>query len=403
MNASKLLPLALSLLILGGLSGAVWSFDGSRLDRTAADAFAAADYKKAESQWHKLLDRLNMEISRNGESKSLSQLSESTLRHLGECALGQKSYDTADHYFHQAKATAERLQIPDADLEKDLKDLAVNYRLIDLNNLGNLGIMGPIVTAALSDFHPSKVSVARTDNGHHVAVLLADDVIKDIGSKAVTQVGVSKNISFDLIQGEGGAITLANITGIRVHAGFWVNIINSSLKLDESQRPMALVTAQKMGISQSVSTSIPDMIYLPVVAIVSQVKGLFGDSAGGQATAATPANSSPPGIAPFANLTASPSGSQSDAGANSATANSATATVNGTVIAPTAGGADGANNGTPASSLSPIQNGVMPDTGAGVAPVTNNTGDNTAPLTPIAPATPSNPSNPSNPLQVQAN
>jgi len=383
MKVTNLLPLSLILLLWGGGASAAIAADPySRLDQSAADALAAGDYKKADSQWHKLLDRLNLVISRNGETKVLSEQVEATLRHLGENALAQKNYDSADDYFKQARVAANTLQEQDAELDRDVKDLAVNYRQIDLTNLGNLGIIGPIVTAALNDFHPNKVSVARTDSGHHVSVLLADDVVKEIGAKGVTQVGVSKNLSFDLIQGEGGAITLANITGIRVHAGFWVNIINSSLKLDESQRPVALVTAQKMGISQSVSTNVPDMIYLPMVAIVSQVKGLFGDEGSRHlevtgapvVTSSPPAGSSPAAVsgestvtAPYVNAGAS-GNAAGDAGALSAQGNgSATGTVP-------------ANDGT--QQQQPAGAGLGP----GFAPATSTTSDTVSPVIPLSPA-----------------
>jgi tetratricopeptide (TPR) repeat protein len=293
MKAPIVLSLSLSLLLAFGSAGAALCLDSAftRLDKSASDACATGDYKRAQSQWNKLLDRLNLALARGDESKSINEQMEATLRHLGECALAQKNYDSADDYLRQAKTALDSLKEQDADLDKDFKDLASNYRLIDLNNLGALGIAGPIVMAALGDFHPNKVSLSKTDLGHHVSVVLADDVIKDIGAKGITQVGVSKSISFDLIQGTAGEITLANISGIKVRAGFWVNIINSTLKLDEAQRPVALVTAQKMGISQSVSTPVPDVIYLPVAAIVSQVKSLFGDdSSQPQAITATQKN-----------------------------------------------------------------------------------------------------------------
>jgi hypothetical protein len=280
------------MLAMGSLSAVFCSDDAFvRADKSASDAYSTGDYKRAQERWNKLLERLNLEVSRSDATKTLNEQIETTLRHLGECALAQKNYDKADDYLGQAKTAAVILQQNDADLDKDFRDLAANYRQIDLANLGNLGIVGPLVTIGLRDFRPTKISVAKTDNGHHVSVLLADDAIKEIGSKGITQVGVSKNMSFDLIQGDGGVVTLANIIGVKVHAGFWVNIINSSLKLDESQHPVALVTAQKMGISQSVSTPLPYIIYLPVLGIVSQVKALFGEEGSQLPTViATPIN-----------------------------------------------------------------------------------------------------------------
>jgi hypothetical protein len=351
MKLTQVLPLSLSLLLSVASTGAAFCSDGvfARLEKSASDAYVADDYKRADSQWHKALDRLNLVLSREEETKRVHEQIESTLRHLGECALAQKNYDSADDYLRLAKTACDSLQETDADLDKDFKDLAINYRLIDLTKLGDLGIVGPIVTAAIGDFHPNKVSVAKTDNGHHISVALSDDVIKDIGAKGVTQVGVNKNISFDLIQGECGAITLANIIGIRVHAGFWVNIINSSIKLDESQRAVALVTAQKMGISQTVSTPMPDMIYLPVAAIVSQVKSLFGE-----------ASSQPPAI------TASPTNGPATA--------SPSAASNGATAGPSAFVSSGASSGVAAGASAGASIGTTQTEVTGVLQMTNTRG-----------------------------
>ncbi|MBS2007935.1 MAG: hypothetical protein JST01_12895 [Cyanobacteria bacterium SZAS TMP-1] len=312
MKSPRVLALSLSLVATCLACAPVSASDSSirRLDQNAAEAFAAQDYRKAESQWLRLLDKLNNAIARSDEKKELTEQVEATQRHLGECALAEKNYDQADELFSQARNTMASLGSSDPDLERDQRDLQVNYRLVDLNNLGGLGPLAPFAMAALGDFRPNKVSVARTDTGHHVCILLADDVIKQIGNRGVTEVGVSKKTSFDLQQGDNGEITLSNIVGVKVHATVWVNIINSCIKKDETQRPIAIVTAQKMGISQSVKTPIPNMIYLPVLGLVSQVKDLFNDGSApglGQTIIASPAAPTQPtgdtgyGIAPVWN------------------------------------------------------------------------------------------------------
>jgi hypothetical protein len=267
-------------LAMGGNFGAAAAADGlaSKLDRSAQKAFDEGDYKKADTLWTRVLTRLD-EISdknrqnQNGptdQNDSINMQTETAFRHLGESALKQKNFESASDYFEKAKALS-ACAAQDSELESDCRELSASYRRVDLNDLG------PIARAACDKFHPDKISVAKTDKGHHIAFTFPDDIIKDVGSKGVNQIGLEKNLAFDLLQGEGGEIIMANITGLKVHATVWINIINSSLKLDEAQRPVALVTGRKFGFTQSVSTPVPDLIYLPVLGIVSQVKSLFGD------------------------------------------------------------------------------------------------------------------------------
>jgi len=281
MKLTAVLPLCLSLLLSGVFISAAPASDRNltRLEQKGIEAFAAGDYKKAESQWNRLMDYLNEKLSRDPNNPTINHAIETTWRRLGECSLAEKNYENADNELKQAAKSAQMLQENDPELDKDLQALSANYRLLDLTNMAAqsaLGVFAPIAGKAMQDFRPTKVSIARIEKGHHISVLLEEDVIKDLGSKNVSQFGIDKNTSFDLIQGSSGEIELANIVGIRVHAAIWVNIIRSSLKLNQDQRPVALVTAQKMGFSQSVSTPVPDMIYLPILGLISHVKDLFG-------------------------------------------------------------------------------------------------------------------------------
>ncbi|MBU6454033.1 MAG: hypothetical protein KGS72_19795 [Cyanobacteria bacterium REEB67] len=270
------LAVALTLAI-GGNIGAAQAADGqaAKLDKVAQTAFDQGDYKKADMFWSRVLTRLDQigeknrrDNDNNNNGNAVDMQTESAFRHLGESALKQKNYESASDFFQKAKALS-ACAAQDSELDRDCKELSANYRRVDLNDLG------PIAKAACDKFHPDKVSVAKTDKGHHIAFTFPDDIIKDVGSKGVNQIGLEKNLAFDLLQGDGGEIILANITGLKVHATVWINIVNSSLKLDEAQRPVALVTGRKFGFTQSVSAPVPDLIYLPVLGIVSQVKSLF--------------------------------------------------------------------------------------------------------------------------------
>lgn len=109
--------------------------------------------------------------------------------------------------------------------------------------------------------------------------MLNEKVVKPIDQKGVSEVGFDKTISFDLSEKNEGEIRIDRITGLKVHAQFWVNVIASKLHKNEAQEPVAEVTGEKMGISQSVSSKLPDQIYQPILALISKVRNVFGESA----------------------------------------------------------------------------------------------------------------------------
>ena len=109
--------------------------------------------------------------------------------------------------------------------------------------------------------------------------MLNEKVVKPIDQKGVSEVGFDKTISFDLSEKTEGEIRIDRITGLKVHAQFWVNVIASKLRKNEAQEPVAEVTGEKMGISQSVSSKLPDQIYQPILALVNKVRNVFGESA----------------------------------------------------------------------------------------------------------------------------
>jgi hypothetical protein len=105
--------------------------------------------------------------------------------------------------------------------------------------------------------------------------VLNEKVVKPIDQKGVSEVGFDKTISFDLSEKNEGEIRIDRITGLKVHAQFWVNVIASKLRKNEAQEPVAEVTGEKMGISQSVSSKLPDQIYQPILALVNKVRNVF--------------------------------------------------------------------------------------------------------------------------------
>jgi len=273
MKTRVLLSLTASIFSLACLSPSAQALDPKleKYDTTAQQAFDGGDYKRAQNQWTKLQTELNKCLASSPENATeLNSVLERSLRRLGECCVALKDYGQAADLFAQAQKLTSP-ELPDNDLTKDQSALAQVYRLIDPLSLG------PEASNALKEVGAEKILVTKNDQGQHIDIALTDKVVKPIDQKGVTEIGFEKLISFDLSQGNEGEIKIDNISGLKVHAAVWVNVISSKLKRNEQQEPIAEVTGQKMGISQSVSSKLPDEIYQPVMALVGKVTGLFNE------------------------------------------------------------------------------------------------------------------------------
>lgn len=273
MKIKSLLPLTALIALSCSVSDAsALSPKLERYDTSAQRSFEQSDYKRAQSQWDKL--RLELEKSSEGlagaEKQEQQACIEKALRRMGECSLQMKNFGSASDYFDQAKAALPAGTV-DADLDKDYSILSSQYRLVEPSSFGSE------VAKAFKDVGAEKISIAKTDEGHHIEIVLTEKVIKPIDQKGVSEVGFDKTISFDLSEKTEGEIRIDRITGLKVHAQFWVNVIASKLHKNEAQEPVAEVTGEKMGISQSVSSKLPDQIYQPIIALISKVRNVFGD------------------------------------------------------------------------------------------------------------------------------
>ncbi len=251
------------------LSGKIDKYDSS-----AKRAYEEGDFKRAQNQWERLRDELgkNAEDLSDQDKAQVQAIEERTLRQIGECALQLKSYAFASECFQQAQKLAAG---SDPELEKDLSLLSNSYRLVDP------ATFGADVASAFKEVGAEKIAVSKTNTGHHIEILLADKYVKAIGQKGVSEIGFDKTITFELSEPVEGEIRIDRITGLKVHVQFWVNVIASRLHKNDEQQPIAEVTGEKMGISQSISSKLPDQIYQPVMALIGKVKTVFNNGGDG--------------------------------------------------------------------------------------------------------------------------
>ncbi len=273
-NLSLALSLGLCLTFQQGALAQESKLD--RMDATAQAAFEQGDYKRASTSFNKLLTELNKDIDSLDKDAQTARKQQAmkTMRRLGQCALAQKDFVSATDLLNKAREASVELAQADSDLDKAFAELSANYREIDPSTLGTEA------SAALKEVGANKIGVAKTDGGEHIEVTLSEKVVKPINAPGVSHVGFDKTITFDFNETPDGTVQISNISGLKAKVKVWVDIIASKLSLDAEQKPVAQVTGAKMGISQSVSTKLPDEIYQPIIALIGKVKNVFSDNAG---------------------------------------------------------------------------------------------------------------------------
>jgi tetratricopeptide (TPR) repeat protein len=243
-----------------------------RYEKQASDAFANGDYKKAQTQWLKLNTELGKTIDKNSTDIDIvpaKQDREKTLRQIAKCYLAQQDFKNAKDWLEQARQLCVDINQADPDLESALTQLGASFRQVDPNSLGEEA------ANALKDVGAENITVSKIPTGQHIEISLSDRCVKPINQKGVSHVGFEKLIAFDLSETADGIVNIDKISGLKVKAQVWVNIVASQLKKDADNKPIANVTGEKLGISQSVSSALPDEIYQPLLALIDRVRNVF--------------------------------------------------------------------------------------------------------------------------------
>ncbi|MBL0185397.1 MAG: hypothetical protein IPP97_06695 [Candidatus Obscuribacter sp.] len=246
-----------------------------RLETTAQTSYDQQDYKKSAYYWAKLLTELTKD--NGGADTAMDPATkaklEKTYRSLAQCAINQADYRTASGHLESARLLTVQLGTPDTELDKAYSDLSASYQEIDPASLGEQA------ATALKEVGAQKITVAKTTKGQHIEVLLVEKFIKQIGTGTLSQVSLDKVIAFDFSEMPDGMVRIDNISGLKAKVKVWVDVIASKLRRDSNDQPVAEVTGAKLGMTQSVSTKLPDDVYQPVMGIITRVKTAFAPGA----------------------------------------------------------------------------------------------------------------------------
>ncbi|MBX3152189.1 tetratricopeptide repeat protein [Candidatus Obscuribacterales bacterium] len=205
---------------------------------------------------------------------------------LGQCYCQKGDYEKADAQLQEAKAAYARLAINDDELAHAFDELGKHYKTIDPLSFGES------VTKQMKQACVNKIAVFMLPDKDVVEVSLEQKYVKDVGSKDVPKISFNKKVSFEFLNRPNGDYQVSKITGLQVLAKtLWVNLLESLVKVGE--KPVAEVTAGKMGMTKTVTVDLPKDMFDSTKAIldnlIASIKGQPAYAATTTAPSSTPA------------------------------------------------------------------------------------------------------------------
>ncbi|HEY9683714.1 MAG TPA: tetratricopeptide repeat protein [Oculatellaceae cyanobacterium] len=237
----------------------------TKLNDSAQQAFDSGKYRKAEVTWSKAVKA----IQDNGEKDSFL---ESCLKRLGQTYKRLAKSVEAYRTLSQALEMCKSLSLADQELAKEMSELSTVYRAVDISQLGD-GTM-----KALSKANVTSIGLFKTSMGTKMQVDLPEKFEKKLDNDSVDGLAFDKSVTLDLSEDSDGTVNLRNIKGLRIHAkepNMWVNLLQAVIKPgDNDGAHPADVTAGKMGVTKTVSASLPAKGFEPVIGLVKQLHAM---------------------------------------------------------------------------------------------------------------------------------
>lgn len=214
--------------------------DGQSMLDGGRETPATSMFKRALTQVQKL----------DADQRAKDRMTAISCKKLGTCYLKKADYIKADELLKEAKAGYDKLLLKDGELDLAFKDLGTHYCTIEPNSLGES------VTRQLKEAGVNKIAVFKQPDRALVEIKLEQKYIKPIDSKDVPKISFNKKVSFEFLNRVNGDYQVSKIQGLQVLAkNLWVNLLESLVKVGD--KPVAEVTAGKMGVTKTVTVDIP--------------------------------------------------------------------------------------------------------------------------------------------------
>jgi tetratricopeptide (TPR) repeat protein len=295
-----------------------------RAVETGQTAFDQGSFARAERFWQKA----ESEMRKTGNpDENLAHL----LEQLGDCYCKEGKFSKAESSYRQSLEVRQGLSLEQTAALAKLKELAAFFRPINLEGFDENA------TAFARQVGAESASVVKKDETHHIDINLKKRFQKGLkellestpaktekageltaGSPGsgqdspppVKQIRLDKQITFDLLRGDDGKLTLANIQGIFLNVGLWVKL-KEFVMLVDNDSPVAEVIAGAFGVDKKVRIGLDRNLFSrlkqgldkfdPFVSSLSQIPASESDAGSAPAAAKTDA--------PVPEAVPSPSGS----------------------------------------------------------------------------------------------
>ena len=234
-----------------------------KLNESAQQAFDQGKFRKAEASWTRTIKAMQ----ENGENDSFL---ETCLKRLGQTYMRLERTVEAYRALSQALVMCRQLNLQDAELAQELTDLSKTYRPIDVSELGDG------TAKALKKANVTSVGLVKTNTGSMMRVDLPEKFEKQLDSDVVDGLSFDKAVTLNMAEDSDGTVSLTNIQGLRIHAkekNMWVNLLQAVIKpADAKGEHPADVTAGKMGVTKTVSASLPAKGFEPLNGMLKQLR-----------------------------------------------------------------------------------------------------------------------------------
>ncbi|MBX9667132.1 MAG: hypothetical protein K2X93_05910 [Candidatus Obscuribacterales bacterium] len=293
--------LAFSLTLLASAPQLASATEPTSTAASASDSLAPEStfLEKSDEKWRKLItdgqELLNQDKpgpAMNTFKRALLQIEKSGIedpavkqrmtaissKKYAQALVLKSDFIKADQAIKDAVGTYEKLGLNDEELAQVAAEIAKHYRTIEAVELGD------VVKGYLSEAGVNKISVFRKDDCDLVEINLNEKYVKPVESKEVPKISFNKKVSFEFFNKPNGDYQVSKIQGLQVFAkSLWVNLMESLLKTGD--KPVAEVTAGKMGVTKTVTVDIPSEVYNSTKEILDK---LVSAIKGAPAYAATP-------------------------------------------------------------------------------------------------------------------
>ncbi len=224
-------------------------------------AYDAHQFRKAERLWSKAV----REATRTEVGDKNLALS---LKKLAEADISLHKYREGETHLQRAMKINKELGDEDPEAIRDLLELAKTYRSVNLEQFGK------VMESLFKQSGLNKIEILKTHDGNsRIQIQFADKFTKHITSADVDRINLDKTVSFDIHEDKDGIITLSNIKGLKIRSHMWVSLTASSIDPSGNDgKPVATVTAKKLGLTKTVQTVLPKPVYDRILAAVERIK-----------------------------------------------------------------------------------------------------------------------------------